>query len=151
MELRYVNAKKEDADKVIEIYNASFYEDYIRYGECPAYGRSREKMEESIEKYPKWIIFSSHIPVGIISFENKGNGEYYLGCLCVVPQYQGRGIGTHAVGFVLNYYGDWNKVTLVTPADKEENINFYTRKCGFQIERIDMDGNVKVVHLITER
>lgn len=34
---------------LIEIYNASFYDDYIKYGECPAYGRTRESMESSKE------------------------------------------------------------------------------------------------------
>jgi ribosomal protein S18 acetylase RimI-like enzyme len=68
-----------------------------------------------------------------------------------MPQYQGKGIGTRAVKFLLEYYADWNKVTLVTPADKEENINFYTKKCGFKIEGYEMDGNVKVVQFLMER
>jgi len=140
-----------NTDMLIEIYNASFYDDYIKYGACPAYGRTRASMEESIEKYPKMIIFSDDIPIGAISIENKGNGEYYLGCLCVTPQYQGKGIGTQAVKFMLDYYEDWNKVTLVTPADKEENINFYTKKCALRIYGTKMDGNVKLVHLLMER
>ncbi len=41
MSLNYTKAKKEDADLLIEIYNASFYDDYIRYGECPAYGKDK--------------------------------------------------------------------------------------------------------------
>jgi ribosomal protein S18 acetylase RimI-like enzyme len=151
MNLKYIKAKKDDANMLIEIYNASFYDDFIKYGECPAYGRTRASMEESIEKYPKLIIFYDDIPVGAISVENKGNREYYLGCLCVMPQYQGKGIGTRAVKFLLEYYADWNKVTLVAPADKEENINFYTKKCGFKIEGYEMDGNVKVVQFLMER
>ncbi len=151
MNLKYVKAKKEDAELLIEIYNASFYDDYIKYGECPAYGRTRVSMEESIVKYPKLIIFNDDTPIGAISVEKKGDGEYYLGCLCVTPQYQGKGIGTQAVKFMLDYYVDCNKVTLVTPADKEENICFYTKKCGFRIDGTEMDGNVKVVHLLMER
>jgi hypothetical protein len=45
MSLEYIIAKKEDTDMLIEIYNASFYDDYIKYGECPAYGRTRKSME----------------------------------------------------------------------------------------------------------
>lgn len=44
-----------------------------------------------------------------------------------------------------------DKITLVTPADKEENISFYTKKCGFKVTNTKMDGNVKVVHLLKER
>jgi ribosomal protein S18 acetylase RimI-like enzyme len=151
MSLKYIKSKKEDADILIEIYNASFYDDYIKYGECPAYGRTRESMEASIEKIPKLIIYCDDIAVGVISVTNRGEGEYYIGCLCVIPKFQSKGIGTQAVKYMLGCYTDWRKITLKTPADKEENINFYTKKCGFIIDGTDMDGNVKVVHFLMER
>lgn len=151
MNIRYIKAQKEDADILIKIYNESFYDDYMRYGECPAYGRTRAAMEESIEKYPKLIIYSDDKPVGVISVDHKGNGEYYLGCLCVIPEYQGKGIGTQAIKYMLDYYSDWTKITLITPIDKEENIAFYTKRCEFKIDCTEMDGNVKVAHFIMER
>ncbi|WP_160691758.1 GNAT family N-acetyltransferase [Clostridium sp. C2-6-12] len=151
MSLKFIKAKKEDATMLIEIYNASFYDDYIKYGECPAYGRTKENMEASIERFPKIIIYCKNTPIGVISVENRGEGEYYLGCLCVVPKYQGKGIGTQAVKYMLDYYKDWSKITLITPADKDENINFYIKKCGFTINGTTMDGNVKVVHFLMER
>jgi ribosomal protein S18 acetylase RimI-like enzyme len=151
MSLKYIKAKREDADLLIDIYNQSFYEDYIKYGECPAYGKSKEIMEASIEKSPKLIIYNDDIPVGAVSISDRGEGEYYLGCLCVVPDYQNRGIGAQAINYVLDYYSDWKKVTLITPADKDKNISFYTKKCGFKIDGTEMDGNVKVVHLKMER
>lgn len=151
MNLKYIKANKEDADLLIKIYNESFYDDYIRYGECPAYGRSRTSMEASIEKFPKLIIYHDDNPIGVISVANKGNGEYYLGCLCVIPEFQGKGIGTQAFQYMLKLYDDWSKITLVTPADKEENIKFYTKKCGFKINGTEMDGTVKVLHFLLER
>lgn len=151
MNLKYIKAKKEDADKLIEIYNASFYDDFIKYGECSAYGRTRASMEESIKTFLKLIIFIEDIPIGAISVDQEGNGEYFIGCLCVLPEYQGKGIGTQAVKYILDYYADWNRITLVTPADKEENILFYTKKCGFRIDATEMDGNVKVVRFLMER
>ena len=51
----------------------------------------------------------------------------------------------------LAYYSDWKKITLVTPADKEENVKFYTQKCGFRIEKTEMDGHVKVYCFVRER
>lgn len=151
MSLKYINAKKEDADILIKIYNASFYDDYIKYGECPAYGRTKESMEASIKNFPKLIIYYDDIPIGVISVSNKAKGEYYIGCLCIIPQYQSKGIGTQAFKYMLDYYADWKKITLITPADKEENINFYTKKCGFVIDGTDMDGNVKVAHFLMTR
>ena len=56
MGLSYKVAKKCDASALIGIYNAAFYDDYVRYGECPAYGRSLENMERSIENFPKIML-----------------------------------------------------------------------------------------------
>ncbi len=113
--------------------------------------RTRDSMEASIEKSPKLIIHYDDNPVGVISVENKGQGEYYLGCLCVIPKYQGKGIGTQAIKYMLDYYADWTKISLITPVDKEQNIHFYTQKCGFVIDGTYKEGNVKVAHFIMER
>lgn len=151
MELSYRCAKMEDAQLLISIYNAAFYDDYIKYGECPAYGRSKSRMKTSIENYPKLIILLNNCPVGVISVENKGNGIYYLGCLCILPEYQGQGIGTKAVKHILSIYSDWKQFELITPIDKEKNIKFYTERCGFFADRTEMDGNVKVAYLVKVR
>lgn len=59
MLLTYREATKSDANLLINIYNSSFYEDYIHYGECPGYGKTKEQMELSIIKFP------------MLSIENK--------------------------------------------------------------------------------
>ncbi|MDW2798453.1 GNAT family N-acetyltransferase [Clostridium boliviensis] len=151
MNISYKRAIKEDADLLIQIYNGAFYDDYVRYGECPAYGRSREGMEKSMENFPKDIIYCDDIPAGVISVEDMGKGEYYLGCLCIIPQYQGKGIGTQALEFVLDKYSDWKKITLITPSDKKENINFYTKKFAFKIDGTQMEGNVQLAHFVMVR
>lgn len=43
MVLTYREAAKSDADLLIDIYNFSFYEDYIHYGECPVMVKQRSK------------------------------------------------------------------------------------------------------------
>ena len=45
----------------------------------------------------------------------------------------------------------WKKITLVTPADKTQNVKFYTEKCGFRIDGFEMDGGVKVARFVLER
>lgn len=151
MKIEYKHATVEDANTLVEIYNRSFYEDYVRFGECPAYGKSIEQMEESINDYPKQIILYDNQPVGVISVENKGNGNYYLGCLCVIPEYQGKGIGSKAVKHFLEERNDWKRVELVTPVAKKENVKFYTQKCGFSLGETEMDGKVQVVQFYMER
>ncbi len=89
--------------------------------------------------------------MGCVSCKCIEDGKYEVGCLCVVPEFQGKGIGTSAMEFVKAHYKDWTSFTLVTPADKTENVRFYTEKCGFAIQSIEMDGNVKVARFLLER
>lgn len=151
MKIEYRKAEIADAELLIGIYNSAFYDDYIRYGECPAYGKTREMMERSIVGYPKFIILYDNEPVGCVSCKEVAAGIYEVGCLCVVPKYRGKGIGTQAIRFITSYYEDWSKITLVTPIDKTENVKFYTEKCGFDIVSVEMDGNVKVARFVLER
>ena len=41
MTIEYRHASSEDAERLIEIYNAAFYSDYLRYGTCPGYGLTK--------------------------------------------------------------------------------------------------------------
>ncbi len=151
MKLEFREAGLTDAELLIEIYNASFRDDYIRYGECPAYGKTAEMMRQSILDSRKFVILCSEKPVGCISCRSLQKGIYEVGCLCVIPAFQGKGIGTAAVEFAKAYFADWRIFTLVTPADKTENIRFYTEKCGFRIQSEETDGTVKLVRFILER
>jgi len=151
MKIELRKAEASDAEALIDIYNSSFYDDYVRYGECPAYGRTKEMMEQSIMDFPKFLILYNDRPIGCISCKEAEKGSYEVGCLCVIPEFQGKGIGTAAMVFARSYYKDWNRFTLVTPADKSENVRFYTEKCGFDIRSAEMDGSVKVYRFILER
>ncbi len=151
MQIAFRKAEAEDAEMLVRIYNASFYSDYRRYGTCPGYGKTVERMEASIRDHPKYLILCDQKPVGCVACHMQGIGEYEITCLCIVPEYQGKGIGTRAVQFVKALYDDWQKITLVTPADKKENVKFYTEKCGFRIISAETDGNVKLARFVTER
>ena len=151
MNIEYRKADISDAELLIDIYNSAFYSDYIKYGECHAYGKTKEMMERSIINYPKFIILFNNKPVGCVSYKQVETGIYEVGCLCVVPEYQGKGIGTQAIKFVTSYFEDWDKITLITPTDKKENVKFYTEKCGFEIVSGEIDGNVKVTRFVLTR
>ena len=85
MILKYRQAESKDADLLIRIYNASFYSDYLRYGECPRYGKTKEMMGTSLCEYPKYIILCDNEPVGSVSWKELANGIYEVDCLCVIP------------------------------------------------------------------
>ena len=99
MQIEYKKAEISDAALLVDIYNASFYSDFVKYGECPAYGKTKEEMEQSINEYSKFLILCDGKPVGCVSCKETDPGVYYVGCLCVIPEYQGKGIGTAAMDF----------------------------------------------------
>ncbi len=136
----YKNADTSDAEILIEIYNSAFREDFIRYGRCQAYGLSRENMERSITEYPKIIAWEHEKPVGVISYKEEGPGKYYIGCLAVIKEAQGRGIGTSLLKRFMSEHHKWHELTLVTPKDNERNIRFYTERFGFEIVGEEEDG-----------
>ena len=150
MNIRFRQAAADDAGLLVEIYNASFFSDYRRFGACPGYGKTVGMMEESIRLYPKHIILCDDKPVGCVSCHATGPQEYEIGCLCVIPEYQGKGIGTHAGRFVKDHC-DWKRLTLVTPLYKRENVRFYTEKCGFRIVGTEKDGNTELARFLMER
>ena len=86
MKIEFKQADTTDAELLVEIYNASFYNDYMKYGECPAYGKTKEAMEKSIINYPKFLILCDGSPVGCVSckkIEERGyeNVSYELSYL----------------------------------------------------------------------
>ena len=150
MDLEIKAATTEDAQLLVDIYNKAFYEDFVIYGQCPGYGRTVDDMIKSINETSKYIACVGSNAVGAISVLKKDDGLYYLGALCVIPEYQQKGIGHKLFEFFKEQNKDRKKIELVTPADKEKNINFYTKKCGFKIDSEEMDGKVRIYHFSLE-
>jgi len=148
-ELTYCEAGVEQAEELVELYNQVFYEDYVQFGFCPGYDRTKEDMVESLKKSKKHIIYLGTLSVGVISVMKLDEGEYYLTALGVIPEYQHQGIGTKVMEFMFEYYSDWKRFTLCTPEEKPDNIEFYTKKCGFSIT--GKNNNNGVVEVIFER
>ena len=144
-DLEYRCADTSDAKLLVEIYNSAFYDDFIRYGQCQAYGRSEENMQKSILDYPKIIAYDQGKAVGVISYKEEAPGKYYIGCLAVVKEEQDRGIGTLLMKHFMSEHPDWQELTLVTPKDNERNIRFYTKRFGFDIVGEEVDGTVTVL------
>ena len=46
VKIEFRKADLADAELLTDIYNSSCYDDFIRYGECPAYGKTKEMMEK---------------------------------------------------------------------------------------------------------
>lgn len=148
--LTFTPAREQDAALLVQLYNAAFRADYERYVECPAYGRTVEQMQGSIRRFPKLIIRRDGAPVGVLSAQQQDEGTYYIGCLCVIPQAQRQGIGSAALQWFCQQHPDWRVISLITPIDKAENLQFY-QKNGFEFTGSQLDGSVRVATLEKRR
>lgn len=123
-ELCFRPAEEKDVPLLTNLYDRAFLEDFQRYGQCPGYGRSQEQMRDSLRRVPKQILLFGGVPVGVLSYERRDDNSVYLGCLCIVPEMQGRGLGTRAFAHMLEECPEVHRFELVTPADKAQNIAF---------------------------
>ena len=143
-------ANSDDAAVLVDIYNDAFLEDYKRYGVCPGYGRTVEQMAVSIKENPKHIVFLGQKPVGVIAYRHEGRGNYHIGCIAIKSDYQRMGLGSQAFRHMLSLCRDWERITLETPSDKQQNISFYT-KMGFETNGQIIDAGVKLTKFVMEK
>ncbi|GFZ31411.1 hypothetical protein CSC2_19370 [Clostridium zeae] len=146
MKIKFEKANIEDAEELIEVRNLSFYSDYRKYGECPGYNISKERMTDTLlnTKIKIYKIFCDDKVVGNISVRHINDNTCYIGCLCVIPSYENKGIGQEAIRFVEKEFSNATVWTLETPADKVKNHYFY-KKLGYSIVDEYMSGLVKIV------
>lgn len=144
--IEFVRAADEDVYDLIKIQDMAFLKDYTKYGFCPGYGHTYESMSNIIYNCIVFKIMVNSSIVGDIIVSKKHEGNNFLGCLCVIPEYQNIGIGQTAINFLENYFKDATRWTLDTPADKQQNLYFY-KKCGYKIIDEYFDKSVKVARL----
>lgn len=150
MEIRFERANANDAEVLIDVKNKSFYSDYIKYGECPGYGNSKEHMVNSILNVMSYKIICDDKVVGNITARDCHKNIYYIGCLCIIPDYQNKKIGQKAIKFIESQIPNAEVWTLKTPADSKRNIYFY-EKMGYKITDRIKEGSVNLVILEKSR
>ena len=151
MELTFKDAHWTDAEALIELYNAAFYDDYVKYGQCPGYGRSKDEMEVSILRFPKTMACLDDKIVGVVSGQMVDIGVFEIGALCVHPEYQRKGIGKRLFEQFLTLCPNWKQIMLITPAGNSDAIRFYTEKCGMRVCGEELIDTVTVVRLRKEQ
>lgn len=140
MNIQFERAVLEDADILISVQNQSFYSDFIKDGVCPKYNRSHDSMVESVLHNYVYKIFCDGVVVGDIIVKVNGIGDYYLGCLCVIPGYEGKGIGHLAMEFITTCFPDAKHWSLETPSGKLRN-HFFYKKHGYEVTKeYDVNG-----------
>lgn len=144
MYIKFERATIDDLEELINVRSQSFYEDYVKYGECPGYNMSKEDMTNSILNRISYKIVCNNRAVGNICIRDNGDDTYYIGTICVIPAYENKGIGQRAIRFIESEFSNATAWTLQTPADKERNLYFY-KKMGYTIVKEYVEGPVKLV------
>lgn len=142
--IEFKRADINDVHELINIQNESFYDDYIKYGECAGYNHSKESMTNIVLNKITYKIICDNQIIGDIIIKDNHDDTYYLGGLCVIPDYENKGIGQEAMKFIERQFPSTAIWTLETPADKKRNHYFY-KKMGYNIVKEYMNGSVKIV------
>lgn len=130
MNIRFERTCESDAMPIINVRNKSFYDDFIKFGECPGYNIAENDMKHSIQNSIMYNIIADEKVIGNVSFNNKEKGVFWIGCLAVIPEYQNRGIGSKTIKFLEAEYPEVKVWELETPVQNYRNCYFY-EKCGF--------------------
>ena len=134
MRIEFKLADREDIKKLIEVQNQSFYDDYIRYGECPAYNETDQAMLVQIEEARVYKILKDNEIIGDISIKQRENNKYYLRVISIIPKYQNLGIGKMALNYIEGAYPEAYEWELITPFRSYRNHYFYEKMGYVKVE-----------------
>lgn len=146
MKVDIIKAQAKDAGRLADVFNASFYSDYLKYGECPGYNKTEDSILESMKQHTVFKIMADGIIVGAVSVKTEQAHHYFLSALCVIPDYANQGIGQKAMHLLDDEFPDAVHWALETPTDKKENHYFY-QKFGYQATNQYMVKNVPISYL----
>ncbi len=131
MKVTLEKAKEEDLEEIIKIQKEAFYDDYVKYGVCPAYTESLEGLKEYLDSNQLiYLIKIGEEIVGDVIINISKEDYYDLEVVCVKNKYQGRGIGKTTFDILEEKHKDKSWV-LHTPMDKIGNHRFY-EKIGYK-------------------
>lgn len=150
MEIRFEPATLNDVEEMIQVQNLAFEAEYQRKGFCTSYGHSPESMAGLILTSQGYLIRDGDAAVGNLLYRQSGEEDYWLSCISVIPEYQGRGIGGLAMAFLEELHPKARRWALETPADSERNLHFY-KKHGFSLAKQYEEGGVTVALLDRHR
>lgn len=123
-----------DIDTVFAVQQAAFEPLYRKYrdDDTSPYLESRETI---LRKYTRegtcgYVFFADEIPVGAVRVILHGNNEAKVSALCVLPEYQRRGIAFTAMKAIEKLHGDIDTWHLSTILEEEGNCRLY-EKLGY--------------------
>lgn len=121
-------AAPEDADSLAVIQKQAFERLYhIYHDEASPYLRGSDEIRRWLEGGTRHVykIFADDMLCGGITIFDRGNGEYYLARLYILPELQGKGIGKEAIRICEDNYSNAKRWSLDFPSDQIANKKCY--------------------------
>ncbi len=122
--IEFRRASLADVPALIAVQNAAFAEDFARYGECPSYDEDPANMAQMIAEAFVYLIVAGEEVMGDFILRHRPDGTWYVRTVSVIPDWQGRGVGSAAMRFMERELGAgvWR---LCTPQGTAKNRRFY--------------------------
>lgn len=134
MNIEFRKSELRDAEEIIHVRANAFKEEVKLYGHGPNEMDSIEKEKEFIKNIDgcnfSYILLDNNKIIGGMGGVDKGDGNFYLGCIYVALEYQSKGIGSMIMKFLNDKFSNATKWTLETPYLSYRNHHFY-EKHGF--------------------
>lgn len=153
MKITLENAETADAESMAAIQKQAFESLYRLYRD------NGSPYLRGIDEIKNWLADSSRMLykilldgsiVGGIAVFDRGNGEYYLTRLYILPELQGNGIGAKAISLCEEFYPDSKRWSLDYPEDRTANKKCY-EKCGYTDTGVREVKNDKLKLVVCEK
>lgn len=144
--LRLLPATPADFDTLRDIGHQAFAEDKLAYGQGPDIYENPEFLRPLLsEGGVVRKLMREDTPIGLTVTFRRTPTSCWLGCLCILPAWQGRGLGGQALRLLEAAYPEVCQWALDTPAANPRNRHFYEKAGYREIERDVTDEGLELV------
>ena len=144
--LRLLPATPADFDILRDIGHQAFEEDKLAYGQGPDIYENPDFLRPLLaEDGVVRKLMAGDTPIGLTVTFMRTPTSCWLGCLCLLPTWQGRGLGGQALRLLEAAYPDVCQWALDTPAANPRNRHFYEKAGYREIERNMTDEGLELV------
>ena len=129
----YILRKYENTDyEFVYEVKKNAYKKYVeqcwgKWNEIDQRNRFKESMEKTFDR--TYIIMFNDERIGFYQGKVVNERTYYIENICIIPEYQGKGIGTEILKSVINEYSDKN---IEIQYFKQNPVGNLYKKLGFE-------------------
>jgi len=145
--LRLQPATPEDYDTLCDIGHRAFHADKLAYGQGPGLYEDPTFLLPMLAAADDTVclLMAGDTAIGITITYQRTPTSRWLGCLCLLPEWQGMGYGGAALRLLEATYPETCQWALDTPAASVRNRHFY-EKAGFsEVERTVTDTGFELI------